>query len=499
MKKIKFKIKPSWVIPFLLLVVLIFLLPLFFINKNDYKNISTYKMELSYDDTSHILRGEEEICYYNNSENLFTYLYFHLYPNAFREGSKSPVVASTKKEEAYPSGESYGKIEILSVSGKNGDLIYEITGEDKNILAIKLEEEIYPDECTVINIEFETTLANINHRLGYGENTTNIGNFYPIACVYEDGKGFSQSLYHSNGDPFYSDCANYEVKISFDSKFNIASSGDLKNSSQSGDVQTNIYKGENIRDFCMVLSEKFASKSRKVGDVEVNYFGYQGDNDLDECLQVAVDALQTFNEMFGNYPYKQLSVVKSNFIHGGMEYPNIVLISDKVEGEDYNYVIVHEIAHEWWYAVVGNDEYNHAWQDEGLAEYSTLLFFKKNPSYGEDFKKLIDGANSSYKLFEEIFIRVQGEVDGRMERPLCEFETEPEYVQCTYTKGVLLFNNINDLIGEKKFFKALREYYQDFMFKNAKPEDLIAKFVDMGGQKIENIFNSWLNGKVIFK
>ena len=86
-----------------------------------------------------------------------------------------------------------------------------------------------------------------------------------------------------------------------------------------------------------------------------------------------------------------------------------------------------------------------------------------------------------------------------MERPLCEFETEPEYVQCTYTKGVLLFNNINDLIGEKKFFKALREYYQDFMFINAKPEDLIAKFVDMGGQKIENIFNSWLNGKVIFK
>ena len=166
---------------------------------------------------------------------------------------------------------------------------------------------------------------------------------------------------------------------------------------------------------------------------------------------------------------------------------------------DYNYVIAHEIAHQWWYGVIGNDQYNHAWQDEGLAEYSTLLFFKNNTQYGEDFEKLIEGANSSYKLFEEVYSRVQGEVDGKMDRAICDFSTEPEYVQCTYTKGVLLFNNINDMIGEKKFLNALKQYYKNFKFQNAKSADLIACFVKEGGTKIEKIFDSWLQGKVVFK
>lgn len=499
MKKLNFKIKMKWLIPFLTLIVLLFILPLFFIDKESSGKVSTYSMSLSYDEQSNTLEGKQEVVYYNNSENMFTHLYFHLYPNAFREGAKNRVVSSTKASEAYPNGESYGKIDIKKVYNENCELKFEIIGEDQNILAVELEKSIYPDESTIINIDFLTTLANINHRLGYGDTTINLGNFYPIVCVYEDGKGFSQSLYHSNGDPFYSDCANYEVSIKYNSKFTLATSGELKKSSSSNGLKEDCYVGNNMRDFCLVLSENFAVESKKVDGVNVNYYGYKGDDNLNECLQVAVDSLKTFNEMFGDYPYKELSVVKSNFIHGGMEYPGIVLISDAVEDVDNNYVIVHEIAHQWWYGVVGNDEYNHAWQDEGLAEYSTLLFFKENPSYGENFDDLITGANNSYKLFEDVYIRVQGHVDRRMDRPLCDFETEPEYVQCTYTKGVLLFNNIKDLIGEKKFIKALQDYYQTFKFKNAIPEDLIAIFVKYGGNKMENLFNTWLEGKVIFK
>jgi len=63
-------------------------------------------------------------------------------------------------------------------------------------------------------------LPNINHRFGYGDNTVNFGNFYPVACVYENGKGFIQDLYHSNGDPFYSECSNYEVEIMQRKDFN---------------------------------------------------------------------------------------------------------------------------------------------------------------------------------------------------------------------------------------------------------------------------------------
>lgn len=500
MKKLKFKIKLKWLIPFSALIVLLFIIPLIFTDKEESENLNVYKMQLVYNEQSHTLEGKESVTYYNNSENMFTHLYFHLYPNAFREGAENKVVSSTKTQDAYPNGESYGQIDIVRVYNNQRDLNFEITGEDENILMIELEEAIYPDESAEINIDFLTSLANINHRLGYGENTINFGNFYPIACVYEDGKGFSQSLYHSNGDPFYSDCANYEVSISYNSKYIIASSGELEKTTTSNGTCEQTYKGKNIRDFCFVLSDNLKMTSKKVDGIEIEYYGYKNDQNLDKCLQVAVDAVKTFNDMFGKYPYKQLSIVKANFVHGGMEFPNIVLISDNLVNQiDYNYVIVHEIAHQWWYGVVGNDEYNHAWQDEGLAEYSSLLFYKKNTSYGENFNDMLTSANNSYKLFEDVYARVQGSVDSRMERPLCEFETEPEYVQCTYTKGVLMFNNISDLIGEKKFIKALKEYCQKFKFKNAKPEDLIAIFVDFGGRKMENLINSWLNGNVVFK
>lgn len=498
MKKINLKIK--WIVPFILLVILVFVLPLFFVNNKKQNHLNSYKLDLIFHEEKYLLYGEERVDYYNNSENMFTHLYFHLYPNAFREGMKNRVVSSSKEKEAYPNGESYGKIDIKKVCDQNQELEFQIVGEDENILEVKLNQPIYPDELAVVNIDFETSLANINHRLGYGDSTINLGNFYPIACVYEDGKGFSQSLYHSNGDPFYSDCANYDVTIKCSSKFEIASGGEVKSSTVSNEIKENKYKGNKIRDFCIVLSEKLSKESKVVDGIEICYYGYQGDSNLKKCLNIAEDAVKTFNKMFGKYPYKQLSVVKSNFVHGGMEFPNIVLISDTIEEQkDVNYVIVHEIAHQWWYGLVGNDQYNHAWQDEGLAEYSTLLFFKNNPSYGEDFKSMVSSANNSYKLFEEVYTKVQGSVDKKMDRPLCDFETEPEYIQCTYTKGVLLFNNVHELLGDKNFFKALKKYFQSFKYKNACPEDMIAAFVDYGGNKMEKLFKSWLMGSVIFK
>jgi len=470
-------------------------------NGDEKIQLTKYNLILSFDEEKHLLTGEEEVCYVNNYDNAFSSLYFHLYPNAFREGAISKVVSSNNESDAYPNGKSYGDIEIVKVCYKNGDEAkFNICGEDENILEVVLQEDLYPDEKVEIIISFKTTLANINHRLGYGENTVNFGNFYPIACVYEEGKGFSQSLYHSNGDPFYSECANYEVEISYPSSFEIASSGNQNYFQKQEDNACVKYTAEKVRDFCFVLSKKFEKVCEKVNGVSINYYGYKGDADLEKCLNTCKDALITFEDMYGKYPYPQLSIVKSNFIHGGMEFPNIVLISEEIFDEkDINYVIVHEIAHQWWYGLVGNDQYNNAWMDEGLAEYSTLLFFKQNPDYKEDFNQLVDGAVDSYKLFEEVYVRVTGKVDGRMQRPLCDFQTEPEYVQCTYTKGVIMFNTIREMVGDKKFFATLRNYLEDYKFKIASPAHLIAQFVSSCGKSMEGFFYSWLEGKVVLK
>lgn len=485
-------------LPLFLALAVILIVPLFFISCGKAKNfLTTYCMDLRYDDEACLLSGNEEVKYYNNSENMFNILYFHLYPNAFREGAKNPVISQTHDAEGYPNGKSYGNIEINGVKCQDEELNFTIEGEDENILAVNLNNELFPDESVQLLIDFTVHLPNINHRFGYGESTINFGNFYPIACVYEENVGFSKSLYHSNGDPFYSEGANYDVTIEFNSKYQIASSGDLILSENSENLTKNQYKASNVRDFCFVLSQKFKQVQDVVDDIVVNYYGYEGDENLNECLKTSVDALKTFNDMIGKYPYSQISVVKSNFVYGGMEFPNLVLISDKIEEQiDLNYVIIHEIAHQWWYGVVGNDQYNHAWIDEGLAEYSTLLFYEKNGSYNENYEQLISGATKSYKLFEDVYKKINGKVDGRMDRPICDFVTEPEYTQCTYTKSVLMFDSIRELIGKNKFEKTMQKMYKDYKFKIINRAQVAAIFEKFGAGA-EKVIDSYLEGKVI--
>lgn len=483
-----------------LLIVVAVICVIVFRGDKTNKNVSEYNLSLVYDDEEKILSGKEQLTYINSSDNMFETLYLHLYPNAFRQGAKQSVVSTANFENAYPNGLSYGNIEINRVYNKqNKDLSFSIEGEDSNILAIKLNDNLYPDEKVTFFIDFEVKLANINHRLGYGDYTINFGNFYPIVCVYENGNGFCKSPYHSNGDPFYSDCSNYEVEITCSSKFLVASTGNLISRDRDGERVKYSYQAKNVRDFCFTLSEQFKKVSGKVDNIEVNYYGYQNDTNLDKCIKVCKDALSTFNKMFGKYPYNQLSIVKSNFVHGGMEYPQLVLVSDQISDEkDLNYVIIHEIAHQWWYGVVGNDEYNHAWIDEGLAEYSTLLFFEENKDYGENYKDLVINAEKSYNLFEDVYIKTTGDVDKRMDRPISQFATEPEYTQCTYTKSVLMYNALRELIGKNRFKRALETLYENYKFQNISPEQLISVFVKFGGREMESFFNNWLQGKVIF-
>ena len=228
-----------------------------------------------------------------------------------------------------------------------------------------------------LEIKFGLTIPNCAHRFGYAENTLNLGNWYPIACVFEAGE-FVTDGYSANGDPFFSDVANYFVTFNYPSELKLACTGEKQGESIAKDISTVQIRATAVRDFACVFSEKFSVISSPNADCTINYF-YYDDEKFEKHLQVCVDAVNTFNSLFGMYPYSVLNVVKSNFFQGGMEYPQLVYISDMIDNDsEYINVIVHEIAHQWWYGVVGNNECENAWIDEGLAEYSTALFYDKN-------------------------------------------------------------------------------------------------------------------------
>lgn len=456
------------------------------------KNLSTYNIEIEYAD--HKLNCKQTVNYRNNTGTELNNIMFHLYPRSFRQGSQASVVSTLNHKKCYYNGDSYGDLSVSKVDVKNANQDIIITGNDEDILDVKIDT-LRPNDTTEIYIEYSVTLPNINHRFGYGEDTINIANFYPIACMYENDNWVIDS-YHYNGDPFYSDVANYNVTLTAPSNLVVANTGYVVSQSTADEKTTLTMRALTVRDFAIVLSDKFNVVSDKVGKTTVNYYYYKNQYP-NEAIKASVDSVSTFNRLFGEYPYSTLNVVESNFVHGGMEYPNLVLISDMVDVEsDYLNVIVHEIAHQWWYGVVGNNEYNYGWLDEGLTEYSTVLFYNENPEYKVNTTELIKNTTNSYVTFVDVYTKVFKTVDTTMNRKLNEYNNESEYVYIAYVKGMLMFDSIKELVGTEKFYTCLQTYYQDNKFKIATPDTLITAFNKGAKTNLGGVFESWINGKV---
>ena len=464
---------------------------LFGCGQNSETENNSYEIKLAYDDEENKLLGEMTVNYYNNTGEELEFVCFHLYPNAFRENSSQSIVSLANYNRAYYNGKSYGDIIITDCNKE-----FSFIGEDENILKLDLSSTLAPNDIVILKIEFETLLPEINHRMGVGENTINFGNAVPILCVYENG-AFDLNGYNSNGDPFYSEISDYSVQISFPEKYKIASTGELISESiEEGNKLVSI-KAEDVRDLVFILSEKFEVLTQDVGNTTVSYY-YYDDEKPEESLKTSVLSLQTFNELFGEYPYSTLKVVEASFVHGGMEFPNLVLISDSLFSyETYTTVIIHEIAHQWWYGLVGNDQYNYGWLDEGLAEFSTALFYEKNPEYNITREQMTLRNQSNYKVFETIYTDVLGSVNTNFNRALDEFANEQEYVYTSYVKAYLMHDSLYEYLGEKKYLKCLKYYFSNNKYKFATPESLIVCFEKASGRNLESFFYSWFEDKVI--
>lgn len=462
------------------------------VEKNS-ENLNSYSASLVYDHATHTLKGEMVVDYLNTSNTTLKEVKFNLYPNAFREGSQQSVISLAKSEECYYNGPSYGSIEILST----GTLASEVGGVDQNILIVKLPSALQPTQRVQIPINFNITLPNISHRFGYGENTVNFGNFLPIACVFENGK-WQEIEYHSNGDPFFSEVSNFYITVSYPEHLILASSGVCETTEIVGETATKTITALAVRDFAMVLSDKLQLLSGEADGVKVNYY-YHSDKNFTTSLATAVKAMKTFNSLFGKYPYKDINIVEANFCIGGMEFPNLVLIGDTITDYDsYQQVIVHELSHQWWYGLVGNNQSCYAWLDEALAEFSTALFYEKNSGFNLTYDTLIEKANTNIKVYETIYGSVVGKVDKSMNRSLKDFQTENEYIFTTYVQGLLMFDALKNLISEKVVIKCLKNYLTEYAFKIVTPANLIASFQKTTSLNLEPFFNSWIQGKVVF-
>lgn len=464
-------------------------LPLSACSKKD-ANTSKYVISADYDAETGCLQGTEEFTFYNSTDNEIGNLEFNLWGNAYRQEAKFKPVGDASATKAYYSGPSFGKQEIEKVEGCAS---WEVTGEDENILSVAMTEPVYPEEKCTVTISFSLELAKVNHRTGITQSTVNLGNFYPVLCHYTS-EGFAETPYYSCGDPFVSDCADYDVTFKLPRGYTAATSGKEVSSNVSGETLTCRYELKKARDFAAVLSDKFKTSTKKCGDVDVTVY-YTGDSEPEKAADAACESLSYFGETFGSYAYPTLSVVFTPLCVSGMEYPALTMICDGMETSENAYTIVHENAHQWWYAMVGNDQVNCAWQDEGLAEYSTLCFFENNPSYGFTRTAALGSAIKAYRAYYSVYNQIFGKTNTAMTRNLSEFASDYEYVNVAYNKGLLAFESVRVAMGDKKFFAALKDYFNDCKFTVASPEAMMAHFIKL--HDVEGIFNSYIEGKVV--
>jgi aminopeptidase N len=215
---------------------------------------------------------------------------------------------------------------------------------------------------------------------------------------------------------------------------------------------------------------------------------------ITKAISTVENTIKIFNEQFGKYPYSSYSIVETHF-PTGMEYPGLSFIPNSyfngsksilgLEG-----VIVHETAHQWWYGIVGNNQIDEAWLDEGLATYSKVIYFEK--TYGHSF-----GKDYYEKNIHSIYENKRKSIKGKeiLLKPLNEFDGWREYDTLAYKKGAVLFQEVRNEVGDEKFFDILKKYYNNNKFKNVNTQDFINTVEAATNRKWEAFFEKWLLGK----
>lgn len=452
---------------------------------------SRYEITAEYVPDNATLAGTAKVSFENGTDNEISALKFQLYPNAYRKDALYKPVSKACESEAYYAGESYGEMVISSV---NGSKTWEVMGEDENILYAELERSLYPGERVVLDVGFLVKLANVNHRTGITAHTVNLGNFFPVLCGLKGG-GFCETVYYSDGDPFYQDCADFKVTFKAPKDYVVASTGTVSTERTLERKKEYVMTANSVRDFAIVLSKDFRVLEREVSGNTLAYY-YYNDAEAEKSLSAAAEAFAYFEETFGEYPYAKYTLVQTGFCQGGMEYPCLSMISDALSETDKIRAIVHETAHQWWYGVVGSDQLDNAWQDEGLAEYSALAFFENYEKYGVTREAAVQDALKEYRSYYDVYGSVLGRTDTRMTRNLKEYLSDYEYKCLAYDKPLVMLDTLRKSVGDKSFFSALKKYYAENKYKIAAPADLVASF-EKTGVDVAGFFDSFLNGKAI--
>ncbi len=458
--------------------------------KKTSKSYTRYEITAEYAPENRTLAGTAKITYENAGEAV-SLLKFRLAPNAYRKDALYQPVSTALSAAAYYDGESYGEMVISSVHGAKS---WEVMGEDENILYVYLPETLHQGDRVVLDIGFLTKLAAVNHRTGVTKKTVNLGNFYPTLCGVKNG-GFYETAYYAEGTPFYTDTADYSLRLTLPKDYVVAATG--------GSVVERTLESKKVcavscagaREFALTLSRGYRVLEKQVGDNELVYY-YYADETPQATLDTAAQAFAYYEDAFGAYPYGEYSVAETGLCIDYAAYSGVLFLSDSLMSGARTAAVAEGVARQWWGDTVGSDNIENAWQSEGLAAYSAACFFERHADYGVRREDLVTRALQEYRSCYDVYGSVLGRTDTRMSKHLSEFLGGYEYRCIARDKAVVMFDTLRKSVGDKIFFAALKRYYGVNRFAMASVGSLVSAF-EKSGVDAHGFFDGFLSGEAI--
>lgn len=305
-----------------------------------------YALGLRYDEQALALEGSERVSFANTGPKTLRSVWLRTWANAY--GSCAKPLAEVRVTEGGRAG-----------ARRRGC----------TALQVLLADPLAPGERAELTLDVRITVPRRADRFGRMGDIAVFGNAIPLLAV-ADRTGWRLPPYTDRGESFFSLASSWAVTVRAPRRTDLASTGTERSSDEEGDERVTVLQAPRARDFMLVAGPMDVAEVR-AGDVRIRRFTRPGTSRraVRAALRSARDSLLAYERRFGPYGVAELDVVDgpAEVANGGvaMEYPELVLTPA------HRFALVHEVAHQWWFGLVGNDEYNEPWLDEAMAEYTS--------------------------------------------------------------------------------------------------------------------------------
>ncbi len=454
---------------------------------------SKYNLSVFLSENTSIVAGNLTVDYYNNDPVNFSQIPFHLYTSGMEYVTRP------------------GFIEIINVTTLDNpktQLPFNVFS-DQQLMWINLTTDLEPQERVSFCISFNTTLPDggIDRANEHGTDLdeTKIFKFascYPMPCVYDELDEWNIDPYLHVGDPFYFDMAYYDFKINVPKEMVVAATGEIIEKVLDGERMIYRFNPKYpIREVTFSASRHFIIESQMVNGVNISTYFLPSSYSLwhNWGLEVATQSFTLYNNTLGNYPYDTFNVVEEHTQHGGMEYPLQVYITSTPEELDPKYpeyvlelIIAHETAHQWFYNMLGVDEVDWGFLDEGIVVWITDYFRDiRHPNWYlfEPYRFL--NTVREYNLTDGLPNKINQSVYDAIDPDI--------YHHTAYIKAPTILEHLRRTVLHDDFILSLRLFFQSHYFEFATLLDLKDACETIYGHSLDWYFFPWFNNAYLPK